>query len=303
MNDTGQPDRTCQLCGASIPAARLMAVPNADTCVACQRQVETLGRTPDPEPGAEGPEDPVQAVEVKENRIVAGSWSSSLMDVVGKGGEMRTLLRSGKRDEARSLVQALPEEAQAALVTFGENPEEALSLTGMDASGKPAYRADVVGFLPSELLATLVAYQTEEKKFNDRLIRAMTPEAFRRTLEETLEPVDNKAQRNAILWEWLEAVAAMDDANHRALLIRSVDASFLMEALTDKVGALDLNRPIGDGVSAFRLYSEDSAVGYLPSSLVDDPKTGEILDAVYESAPDVLRAIVRYAHEQSGAEA
>jgi hypothetical protein len=150
-----------------------------------------------------------------------------------------------------------------------------------------------------------VAYRSEEKEFNSSLIRAMTPDAFRRTLEETLEPVENKKQRAAILWEWLEAVASMSDYDHRASLLRNVDSDLLMEALREKVAGMNLMAVVGEGeesVSAFKLYSEDSAVGMLPSLLVDDPDIGAILDAVYEAAPDVLRAVVRYAHEESGAE-
>jgi len=304
VNLSADTSRTCQLCGSSVPEERLQAIPDVRTCVACQRRYELLGRAPAP-PDTPDEREAVQAVEMKENRIVAGNWSGTLMDVVGKGGELRSLLRSGKREEARSLVQSLPNEAQAALVTFDENPEEALSLTGMSASGKPAYRSDVVGYLPSELLATLVAYRSEEKEFNSSLIRAMTPDAFRRTLEETLEPVENKKQRAAILWEWLEAVASMSDYDHRASLLRNVDSDLLMEALREKVAGMNLMAVVGEGeesVSAFKLYSEDSAVGMLPSLLVDDPDIGAILDAVYEAAPDVLRAVVRYAHEESGAE-
>lgn len=303
MND-GSTLQTCIICGDSIPQARLGAHPSASTCVPCQRRVESRFPHAEEHSKEEGVKDPSPAkpVEVQENRIVAGNWSGTMMEVIGKGGEFRSLLRSGKREEARSLVQAMPNEAQAALVTFDENPEEALSLTGMDGSGKPAYRADVVEYLPSELLATLVAYQTDEKKFNDSLIRAMTPGTFSRTLDETLEPVDNKQQRKAILWEWLEALASVDGHNHRAALLREVNTELLMEALADKMDDLDLSAPFAAGVARHRLFSEDSAVGVLPSLMVDDPKIGAVLDTVYEAAPDVLRALVRAAYEQSGAE-
>jgi hypothetical protein len=296
------PKRACVVCGGPIPEARLRALVKARTCISCQRELESSKSAPEDVAAAgygTSQDAVVQPIEVKEDRIVAGAWSGNLMEVVGKGGEFRSLLRSGKREEARSLVQSLPNEAQAALVTFDENPEEALSLTAMDGQGRPAYRQDVVAFLPSELLASLVAYKPEEKEFNDRLIRAMSPDAFKRTLDETLEPVDNQSQRIAILWEWLEAVAAMDDYNHRASLIRSVEGELLMEALIDKVSEIDL-MAVFSGVSVFKFFSKDSAVGVLPSTLVDDPNTGAVLDAVYEAAPDVLRTLVRIAHEKSG---
>jgi phage/conjugal plasmid C-4 type zinc finger TraR family protein len=34
----------CTECGTSIPARRLLAVPDATTCVACQEQLERVGR-------------------------------------------------------------------------------------------------------------------------------------------------------------------------------------------------------------------------------------------------------------------
>ena len=38
---------TCSECGAAIPARRLLVVPDATTCVACQARLERVGRTSD----------------------------------------------------------------------------------------------------------------------------------------------------------------------------------------------------------------------------------------------------------------
>jgi DnaK suppressor protein len=35
----------CQHCGGKIPAARLDALPYADRCIDCQRQIERRGRS------------------------------------------------------------------------------------------------------------------------------------------------------------------------------------------------------------------------------------------------------------------
>lgn len=38
---------TCSECGAAIPAKRLLVVPDATTCVACQARLERVGRVSD----------------------------------------------------------------------------------------------------------------------------------------------------------------------------------------------------------------------------------------------------------------
>ena len=38
---------TCSECGAAIPARRLLVVPDATTCVACQARLERVGRVSD----------------------------------------------------------------------------------------------------------------------------------------------------------------------------------------------------------------------------------------------------------------
>jgi hypothetical protein len=50
----------------------------------------------------------------------------------------------------------------------------------------------------------------------------------------------------------------------------------------------------------FQLFSEQGIAGALPSAFIEDPETGEVLDAVYEAAPDLLCDIVRVAWERAG---
>ena len=63
------------------------------------------------------------------------------------------MLREGRADEAHALLKAQAVEEQAALVAIDENPEEVLSLTGMNAQGRPGYLPAVVDKLPSEIIA------------------------------------------------------------------------------------------------------------------------------------------------------
>ena len=302
--------RRCELCGADIPGVRLMAIPKVRTCVKCQRELEAV-RTGE---GADGPGEgdvsrqadagrmPPDAgadvLRVEEDRVVVNRWSEGLMEVASVSAEFRGLMRSGKTREARALVQALPVEAQAALVTLDEDPEEALSLTGMDASGEPAYSVQVVDLLPSDMLASLIAYRVEEGNFNGELVRAMSPQTFNRTVEETMDSVDSADLRTRVSWEWLRAVAALDDFNRRADLIRRVDPAILEEALLDRLKYIDMHAVVS-GVSQFRLFSEEGAVGMLPSSFIEDPETGAVLDALHEATPDLLRYIIRGAWERS----
>jgi hypothetical protein len=305
----GEGEVTCSVCEIVISMARLQVIPDAKLCVSCQGKVErglldlnahlfdSSGIQAEPEP---------QPLEVQEDRLVVGAWSGGFMEVAEQSGQMRALLREGKREEAQALVQALPIEAQAALVVVDEDPEEALSITGMDGKGNPGYHTQVVSLLPTELLTGLIAYDGEEKRFNTRLIQAMTPGAFSRTVAETLDPVDNAEARAAVTWEWLEALAELRDANKRAELLRSVEPELLEEALTTRIHHFNLNKTITSveidgvnwGVDMFRVFSEDSAVGPLPSKFIEDEKVGEVMDSLYEAAPDVMSAMVRGAWER-----
>jgi len=305
----GEVEVNCLVCEAVIPMARLKVVPDAKLCVACQEKVERgrfdlnayllnkAGVVEEAEP---------KPLEVQEDRLVVGAWSGGFVEVASQSGQLRSLLREGKKEEAKALIQAMPVEAQAALIVVDEDPEEALSITGMDGLGNPGYNTAVVSLLPTEMLTGLISYDGEEKRFNSRLIQAMTPGTFSRTVSETLEPMDNAEARAAVTWEWLEALATLTDVNKRAELLCGVDIDVLEEALITRIHHFNLNKVIGsveiDGsswnVDMFRLFSEDSAVGAVPSKIIDDPKVGSVVDALYEAAPHVLSAMVRGAYER-----
>ena len=50
--------------------------------------------------------------------------------------------------------------------------------------------------------------------------------------------------------------------------------------------------------SRFRLFSEDAAVGANPSSFIEDPSVGRVVDALYEADPVLLRFVIRGAWER-----
>jgi hypothetical protein len=303
----------CEVCGADISEVRLKVVPNVRTCITCQRKLEKkpgdghlnrsgASRTTVTQRSDAEARDTLQ---VEGSQVVVGRWSGNLMDLVAQGDALRNKVRSGKKGEARALVRGLPVEAQAALVAMGEDPEELLSLTGVDDSGGPAYSTQVVAMLPSELLSGLISIDVEERKFNTELIRAMSPEAFRRTMGATLELVDNPRMRTRVSWEWLQALATLDDFSRRAELLRSVDPALLEEALLDRLAHLDLHTILSAGefsIYRFRLFSSEGIAGVRPSAFIDDPEMGEVLDAVYEAVPDLLGDIVRVAWERAGGE-
>lgn len=305
----GEVEVNCLVCEAVIPVARLKVVPDAKLCVACQEKVERgrldlnayllnkAGVVEEAEP---------KPLEVQEDRLVVGAWSGGFLEVASQSGQLRSLLREGKKEEAKALIQAMPVEAQAALIVVDEDPEEALSITGMDGLGNPGYNTAVVSLLPTEMLTGLISYDGEEKRFNSRLIQAMTPGTFSRTVSETLEPMDNAEARAAVTWEWLEALATLHDVNKRAELLRGVDSALLEEALITRIHLFDLNKIVhasdvggfSVGVSMYQLFSESSGASVLPSGFIDDPKVGHVMDSLYEAAPEVMGAIMRGAHER-----
>lgn len=220
------------------------------------------------------------------------------MEVADTTSRVRGLVVSGNHSDARALVQAMPDEAQAALVTLDEDPEQILSLTAMGEDGRPAYRTAVVSLLPTETIASMVAVRPDEKVYNTTLIKAMTPQTFRRTVEETLWPVDDQKVRGRVSWQWLEAVAALNDPNHSAALLRGADPEFLEDALVDRLGRQDLNKVMG-GIPVFRFFSADGAGAILPSHFVGGGQVGSVLDALYDAAPEVMRLVMRRAWERS----
>ena len=241
------------------------------------------------------------ALQVQGDRVVLGEWSGDLEELIAKNVELRQMLREGCADEARALLKAQVVEEQAALVAIDENPEEVLSLTGMDDKGRPGYLPAVVDKLPSEIIAELVA-PSEYKlaRFNTALLQTMSAESFARAVEDTLDPVYYHGNRTKVSWEWLEAVAALDDHNKRAALLFKVDQSLLEEAFLDKVDSIDMHAQVGIGkpVSAFRLLSESGQAVMLPP--ISDPEVREVIYALHQAAPELLAKVLRAAWERAG---
>ena len=241
------------------------------------------------------------ALQVQGDRVVLGEWSGDLEELIAKNVELRQMLREGCADEARALLKAQVVEEQAALVAIDENPEEVLSLTGMDDKGRPGYLPAVVDKLPSEIIAELVA-PSEYKlaRFNTALLQTMSAESFARAVEDTLDPVYYHGNRTKVSWEWLEAVAALDDHNKRAALLFKVDQSLLEEAFLDKVDSIDMHAQVGieKPVSAFRLLSESGQAVMLPP--ISDPEVREVIYALHQAAPELLAKVLRAAWERAG---
>ncbi len=289
----------CVMCEAIISEERLRAVPYTRLCVTCKDKVErgrislkshSMGTAVQ----AEEPE--VKPIEVREDRLVIGAWSTGFMELAAQSSQIRDLLREGKKEDARALVQTLAVEAQAALVVLDEDPETVLSITGMDEDGNPGYSTDVVAHLPTEMLTGLIDYDPERQDFNAHLIRAMTPGTFRRTVEDTLEPMDSAGARSKVSFEWLRALSTLGDANKCAELLNSVDPELLEEALTPYVKDMRMNEIVGSAGAAIprhRLFSEEAAVGEKPSTILEDPVVGGVLDALFDADADLMRSVIR----------
>lgn len=245
------------------------------------------------------------ALQVQEGRVVIGSWSADLMQVVAQSAQLRGLLRAGRVEDARAFLQARRAEEQAALVAFDAHPEEVLSLTGMDTQGKPAYQTAVVDLLPTEVLTSLIAPRLEEERFNVEVLRALSPSAFARTVEETLDPVYQQELRIKVSWEWLEVVAELADSSKAATLLRQADPALLEEAILDRLDQLDLGAVVGSmangvfTVSRFQAFVE-GLTGGRPGDYIEDVETAAVLDALYEAAPELLSQLVRGAARRMG---
>ena len=294
----------CVMCEAIISEERLKAVPYTRLCVMCKDKVERgrirlKSHLADNAVQAEEPE--VKPIEVQEDRLVIGAWSTGFMELAAQSSQVRDLLREGKKEDARALVQTMTVEAQAALVVLDEDPETVLSITGMDEDGNPGYSTDVVAHLPTEMLTGLIDYDPEREGFNAHLIRAMTPGTFQRTVEDTLEPMDSAEARSKVSFEWLRALSTLGDANKCAELLNSVDPELLEEALIPHVKDMRLNEIVGAaGASVYRhqLFSEGAAVGEKPSTIVEDPVVGGVLDALYDADANLMRTVIRGAWER-----
>lgn len=240
------------------------------------------------------------ALQVQGDRVVLGEWSGDLEELIAKNVALRQMLREGRADEAHALLKAQVVEEQAALVAIDENPEEVLSLTGMDAKGRPGYLPTVVDKLPSEIIAELVAPgEYKLARFNTALLQTMSAEAFARAVEDALGLIYYHGNRTQVSWEWLEAVAALDDHNQRAALLYKVDQSLLEEAFLDKVDGIDMHAQVGieKPVSAFRLLSESGQAVMLPP--IGDPEVSEVIHALHQAAPELLAAVLRAAWERA----
>ena len=153
-----------------------------------------------------------QALTVHEDRIVVGQWSAEIGAVIAANSHLRRLLREGRTAAARSLIQSRCAEEQAALIAVDTNPEELLSLTGMNEDGRPGYLPAVVNRLPSVVLTELLVPRNAKLvRFNTEVLAKMSSSTFRRTVEDTLDPIYYHDNRSAVSWEWLEIVAALPE--------------------------------------------------------------------------------------------
>ena len=252
----------------------------------------------------ESDSDQSQVLHVEENRVVVGEWSGDIMELAAKSGTLRSMLRSGRLEEARNLIRAQSEAEQAALVAMDENPDEVLALTAMDEEGKPGYSTDVVAVLPSEILTDLVAPRSSRfVRFNTDLIKAMPAQTFARTVADTLDPVLHQTRRTKISWEWLQAVAALQDQDKAAELLREVSDEALEEAIMDRLDQMGLGAVAAftdvATVSRLQVFME-GLTGGRPGDYIDDPETAEVLDALYDAAPEILADMVKRAVRRSG---
>jgi hypothetical protein len=232
---------------------------------------------------------------LKRERVVVGQWSGGVLEMLEKGDHLRCLVRSGEVEKARALIQRLPEEEQVALVLVDpEHREEMLSLTGEGRLVGRGYNPQVVNLLPPEVLADLIAPNTVYLTYNTELMRALSPEKFQVLVQETLEEVDRSSDRRRISWEWLEAIAQLDDIDKRAQFLRGVELELLVDALDEVVHRF--------GFRSLRHFQKITELpfGGWPRLHMDDPDLNPVLDAVYEAAPDVLAEMIRRAWERSG---
>ena len=236
-----------------------------------------------------------EAVRVEGSIVRSGNWSGNLAELAADSEQLHRLVAGERFDEARALLASRSAEEQAALVAIDADPEQVLALTASDLRGLPAYSREVVDRLPSELLARLAAPGTRHGRYNPAILRAMSPRVFDRTVRDVLDPIDNPDLRTRVAWEWLEAVAALNDPNQAAALLRAVDPAALEEAVMDRLTELNLDATLpGTEVAAVSRYQAltEGFVGDRPGEYVSDAATAEILDALWEAAPELLAPAV-----------
>ena len=182
------------------------------------------------------------ALAVSEGRVVVGDWSADVGEVIAVSARLRGLLREGRVPEAREMLSSLCREEQAAVVAVDADPEEILSLTGMDEAGRPGYLAEVVDRLPSSLLTELLVPRGARwDRFNTGLLASMSEATFGRTVADTLDPVYFHGRRGAVSWEWLEIVAAIENVDRIASLLQAVDEEVLEDALIPHIDRFAMN--------------------------------------------------------------
>ena len=239
------------------------------------------------------------ALAVSEGRVVVGDWSADVGEVAAVSARLRGLLRDGRVSQAREMLSSLCREEQAAVVAVDADPEELLSLTGMDEEGRPGYLAEVVDRLPSSLLTELlVPRDAKSGRFNTGLLASMSETTFRRTVADTLDPVYFHGRRGAVSWEWLEIVASLEDVDRIAALLQSVDEEVLEDALLPHIDRFAMNETVFPGIPAFRTVSESGEGVMLPA--MDDPEKEEVVHALHAAAPELLARVIRNAWERAG---
>ena len=233
-------------------------------------------------------------LQVEDDQIVVGTWSADLMELATVSGDLRSMIRAGKSEEAQALVQSRSVEEQAALVALDENPEEILSLTGMDEQGRPGYKPAVVDKLPTELLTGLIASRDLKfSRYNAEVLKVMSPKVFVRALNDTLEPVHQADLRVSITWDWLQAVAAVGDPIKRAELLVEADWDVIEDAIVHGLEKIDPGRAVpgaaagGFGVSRLQAMSE-GFTGLKPSEIVGDNEIGRMLNVLGDAAPEIV---------------
>jgi hypothetical protein len=245
----------------------------------------------------------VPALEITGEQVAIGTWKADLAEVIATSVELRELMHQARTEEAVELLQSRQVEEQAALVALDARPEEILSLTAMNTAGRPAYARDVVDNLPPVVLSELVAPEDARMiRFNSSLLATMSPTTLNRTIEETLDPVRYHGHRGQVSWEWLEAVASLNETNRIAELLHVIDETVLEEALVPHMDGMQMNETFsgaGASVSAFRTLSADGAGVFLPSC--GDEIIDGVLRRLHDAAPDLISRIVRNAWETAGA--
>lgn len=245
---------------------------------------------------------PETSAEVRDDRVVVGAWSGSLTEMAQEATRLWALLTEGRAEEARHEMERRPVEEKTALVLASppESREALLSLTGPDGKG---YSPTVVNWLPTEILADLLVVDSDYLKYNVEILRAMSAERFSRAVADTMEPVYHWEHRQKVSWEWLEAVTALDDVDHQARLMASVDPALIEDALFGIVNLLGLDEVIGgiDGfpIKRYSIFSESGMGGPPPSAYIEDPKIGTVLDTLQQAAPDLFKEAIRGAWERA----